>query len=527
MISKKFLGCVVFTTSVILICSIIYQWIYETISRNETILYPILPRNSLLKKLCTYRPENVICEGKVKEKVIALTINDGPSQNTEKILEILEKHDVKATFFVVGEHIERYPHLLYLIAQGGNEIGIRAFNYRKLQEAKDLETGLDDIRKVKKLVKDLTCVTPKLFRPPLLKISSNILKVSTEESLDIILTTTQTDDWSIGKSEGPIERKAKQIIDSILQEVKPGFILMLQETLASSVAALDKLIQLLQRKGFKFVTVSELLSLSGLRTKTDTAEKKICERYEIPSITLTDRKKLAHKNLLYVLPEVCIHSKDGAIKIIRRANTKERVVALTFDDGPDKYTKEVLEILKKYDVKATFFIIGEKGLTRPDLLSLIAKGGHEIGNHTFTHPWATEISEFKIILSEVERTQKLIQEITGNKPRVLRPPFFNISTDLLKACVKEKLDIALGNITLWDIESSFQSLEVKVKKIITNSTKDVKAGSIILLHETIYPTVQALPQIIERLKKEGFKFVTISTLLKMSKPCKTFILKPN
>ena len=130
--------------------------------------------------------------------------------------------------------------------------------------------------------------------------------------------------------------------------------------------------------------------------------------------------------------------------IIKSGNNDEKVIALTFDDGPDRdFTPQVLDILKKNDVKATFFVVGENVEWNPEILKRQYNEGHEIGNHTFTHINVSK-KGYDDIYKEINNTQQAIKKVIGEEPKLFRPPYRAISKSMCNI-VKEK-DM---NIILW------------------------------------------------------------------------------
>ncbi len=192
------------------------------------------------------------------------------------------------------------------------------------------------------------------------------------------------------------------------------------------------------------------------------------------------------------------------------ADTDEKVIALTFDDGPHrKYTDEILDILKQYEIKATFFVIGKNAETYPDKLKRISDEGHEIGNHTYSHITAekTGKSNFK---SELEKTHGIIKRITGKEPVLFRPPTGYCNTLAVKSATEMDYKIIMWTVDTKDwAHSSKESIEKTVRS-------HVCGGSIILFHDYITapsPTPNALSKIIPELLEEGYRFVTVSELL--------------
>ncbi|MEP6925263.1 MAG: glycosyltransferase [Pyrinomonadaceae bacterium] len=210
--------------------------------------------------------------------------------------------------------------------------------------------------------------------------------------------------------------------------------------------------------------------------------------------------------------------------VIERTGDKKGLVALTFDDGPDaEWTPQILDILKQEDVKAAFFIVGENGQTNPDLMKRIVAEGHDIGNHSFTHPNMGEMPE-AINEFELNATQRLIQSVTGRGTTLLRPPYFGDAepgtADEVEPIVLAK---RLGYLTVglhvdpddWMRLGKDEIVSRTVEGITTQSTDADARGNIVLLHDAggdRSQTVAALPEIIHQLKNKGYKFVTVSEL---------------
>lgn len=194
--------------------------------------------------------------------------------------------------------------------------------------------------------------------------------------------------------------------------------------------------------------------------------------------------------------------------VIEYVPTNEKVVALTFDDGPlNSTTPEILNILKEKNVKATFFVVGERAKKFPALIEQEVKDGHEIGNHTYSHPWLTTLKGNRIT-EEIEKTEDALFEIAP-KPSLFRPPGGKYN--------KRTLDLARSkgySIILWSIDTE-DWRSPPVGKVVDSVMRNIKPGSIILLHDGKYPspTIESLTFIIDNLKSRGYQFVTVSELL--------------
>jgi cellulose synthase/poly-beta-1,6-N-acetylglucosamine synthase-like glycosyltransferase/peptidoglycan/xylan/chitin deacetylase (PgdA/CDA1 family) len=204
-------------------------------------------------------------------------------------------------------------------------------------------------------------------------------------------------------------------------------------------------------------------------------------------------------------------------EVERFGKPKSKEVVLTFDDGPDSgYTPKILDILKKYKVKAAFFIVGENGETNPDIIQRIYKEGHELGNHTFTHPNVADISLSRTKL-ELNATQRLIEELTDHSTIMFRPPYV---ADAEPSTPNELLPILRaqgeGYTMIGELIDPSDWEQPKSSVIVQRVMHDLPYGNIILLHDAggnRENTVKALPTIIKTLRDKGYKFVTIHDLV--------------
>ncbi|HHY06752.1 MAG TPA: polysaccharide deacetylase family protein [Clostridia bacterium] len=188
-------------------------------------------------------------------------------------------------------------------------------------------------------------------------------------------------------------------------------------------------------------------------------------------------------------------------------------VALTFDDGPDSvYTPQILDVLRKHKVKATFFLVGERAELFPDVVKKIVKGGHVIGNHSMTHPNIMKLNKEQTF-QEIQKCEDVLSALTGYKPALFRSPYGSLDSQKVEEI--SELDVKL---IAWNIDSlDWKSLTAEQVK--ANILENVREGSIILQHssgskkENLTGSVAALDEVIKTLKKEKYKFVTVSELL--------------
>lgn len=197
------------------------------------------------------------------------------------------------------------------------------------------------------------------------------------------------------------------------------------------------------------------------------------------------------------------------LKAICQFSTQEKLVAITFDDGPTQFTAEVLDLLKKYNFKATFFCIGNHLKTQTEIVQKIKKEGHTIGNHSLTHR-EIGLQKPEIILSELQQTDRIIEEITGQKIEFYRPPFGVTNPNIRKA-LKQSHHTVIG----WNIRSLDTSIKDK-NRILKRIKKRLKPGSIILLHDTSEKSVHVLEQLLTYLSQNNYRSISIEEMVNLN-----------
>ena len=205
-----------------------------------------------------------------------------------------------------------------------------------------------------------------------------------------------------------------------------------------------------------------------------------------------------------VIQSSYLTEKDEELYKKAQAEKNKKVVALTFDDGPDgNTTPQALDILAKYKIKATFFVQGKNIAGNEAILKRMQSEGHEVGNHSWNHPILTKLS-LEDAKKQLTDTEDAITKVLGKSSKLMRPPYGAISDD-----IRNSLDLSF---ILWDVDS----LDWKSKNeasIFTEIQHQASDGSIILLHDIHQPSVNSLPKVIEYLQEQGYSFVTVSELL--------------
>lgn len=194
-----------------------------------------------------------------------------------------------------------------------------------------------------------------------------------------------------------------------------------------------------------------------------------------------------------------------------RGDASRREIALTFDDGPHRqFTPKLLEILAKYGVKATFFVVGEMSERAPDLVRAEMAGGHNVGNHTYSHVNLTKVP-VQDVLTELRAGTDVLTTITGVRPHLFRPPGGDYDHDVILAAETEGYTTVLWTDDPGDYASPGEAL------LMTRLLEHVNPGGILLLHDGIQQTIDLLPKLIETLRQKGYTFITVDEMLSQPK----------
>ena len=185
--------------------------------------------------------------------------------------------------------------------------------------------------------------------------------------------------------------------------------------------------------------------------------------------------------------------------------TGNKVIALTFDDGPGPYTAHLLDILDQYGAKATFFLIGSKVSGQASVVRSIQARGHQLGNHSWSHPELPKLSVDQIA-GEIDRTNEAIRQATGVKPSILRPPYGAVN-----GAVLEQLRLRNMSSILWSVDTRDWA-DRNSQIVCSRAVAGARPGAVILMHDIHQTSVNAVPCILSSLKQQGYSFVTIQRL---------------
>ncbi|MBD2868583.1 polysaccharide deacetylase family protein [Paenibacillus sp. IB182493] len=194
--------------------------------------------------------------------------------------------------------------------------------------------------------------------------------------------------------------------------------------------------------------------------------------------------------------------------------TSRKAIAMTFDDGPNPiYTPQVLDIFREVSGRATFYMIGEQMLKAPETVKAVAAEGHEIGNHTYSHPALTDLSPDDA-WQELERTERLIETLTGRKPLTFRPPYLRHNEDTQTVVDRFGYSVAgalNGESKDWEMPGA--------EHIVDTSLRHARPGSVLLYHDGFgdrSQTIEAVRRLVRTLTDRGYLLVTVSELLELA-----------
>ena len=225
-------------------------------------------------------------------------------------------------------------------------------------------------------------------------------------------------------------------------------------------------------------------------------------------LVLSRRKTILYFLIIILSLVTCVYKLQNLPSIAgtySMIHTNQKVIALTFDDGPDpKFTETILDILKQKQVKATFFVLGENATQNPTLLRRMITEGHEIGNHGYTHDYSQ-----RKLTEEIKQTDQSVFTATGTHTYFYRPPGGFVTKSQINV-IKNQGYV----VTLWSVDSK-DWRNPGVSRIVNNVVQKVFPGAIVLLHDGggfKSQTVLALEQVIDKLIADGYRFVTLSEL---------------
>ncbi|BAZ14814.1 polysaccharide deacetylase [Calothrix sp. NIES-4071] len=259
------------------------------------------------------------------------------------------------------------------------------------------------------------------------------------------------------------------------------------------------------------ITICMCITACSSSSTTEFSQKQAPDSQVLAANSTTKQAPLRKpQNLSFLAPAQL----QGKTVYKSEVPNNEKVIALTFDDGPWKdTTQQMLDILKQNNIKATFFWVGTSIQENPDMAKKVVADGHAIGNHTWHH-WYKQM-DTATAKSEIDKTVDLIYKTTGVKTTLFRPPGGYLNNGL--AAYAKSQNYA---VVMWSQTSADTDPKAKYEVFVKNVLRDAKPGSIVLMHDgggDRRRTVQALPKIISGLREKGYRFVTVPEILEMDK----------
>ena len=414
----------------------------------------------------------VLALGNPEDKVIYLTFDAGyENGNVATILDALKKHNAPGAFFILPGLIKYNPEIVQRMADEGHTVCNHSTHHKDVSGISTAEALRAELSGVEEQYKALTGKEmAKYFRPPEGSFSEQTLALCAELGYRTVFWSFAYADWDNNSQMSPEKAKEK-----LLSGLHPGEVLLLHPTSATNAAIMDDLLTEIERQGYRFGTLDEL------RMDVSARESVSIHDYEKQGLVFSDNPDAG------------------------------KVIALTFDDGPHAtQTDEILAVLDRYQVKATFFPIGENIELHPEVTKRVCEAGHEIGNHTYTHANVSKLSD-EALRKEIEDTAKLLKEQCGVTPVLFRPPGGDISDSAVKLVNEMGYRYVLWS---WRVDTRDWAA-VSVDSVVNTVLNNVKDGNIVLFHDYVVgksPTAKALEILIPALQEQGYQFVTVSQL---------------
>lgn len=394
-------------------------------------------------------------------RYIALTFDDGPNAYFETIVNAFNKYNGKCTFFVITDYLhlndETKPYLQYAI-DNGFEIGNHSNSHPNMQTYTEVSAVKNQMQTAWQKVYDATGYDMKIARLPNLGINDVVIEAMNEMKLPMFGGGIATGELDASKT----AEEEKQII---LDNAFDGAIVLLHAA-SKTTSIIEELLAELHENGYEFVTCSELFKIKGHE-----------------SIPLG----VQHK----------------------RVNEYKKLIALTFDDGPNETMLTMTDLFKEYGGACTYFMIGNKiNAGQAAYLQYAYDNGCQLASHTFTHGKITDYTTKEEILAEFDNTNAALKTAIGVETTVMRLPGLSGNELIYQTCKEAGIPLIAGfGVTDWP------GTTTTAEEVANTVIQHAADGSIFVMHST-EKTAQALEIILPALEKEGYEFVTVDDLFK-------------
>ncbi|WP_209972601.1 polysaccharide deacetylase family protein [Paenibacillus eucommiae] len=416
------------------------------------------------------------------QKVLTLTFNGmGDDKTMNELLDELDKYHIKATFFLPGNRVAEEPEIAREIVARGHDVENNTLNRADLTQVSYQEAH-KKIQRTSQIIEKETGVKPRYVRTRSGAFNDDIRLAAAQCGLEAVISySLNLQDW---------HKDSSQVVSGFVRKhvTRGGIIALNTEDNPQVVADIAIIAKAVSEVGYKLIPLSKLVAIGSERKPLET----------IPG---------------YDAAQINPDFKKAEYDLVYKGNGDKKEISLTFDDwGTDYTVTKILDILEQYSIKSSFFLRANGPEKNPNLARAILEAGHEVANHTYSHPVITTLTPEQL-QDEVVKAHQIITEAIQQKPAMLfRPPtgaFDEASAQAVAATGYRT--IAMYDVTTYDWDTSKKAEDI-VREIIENTEN----GSVILLHmlDDIH-TIEALPAAIEGLKSKGYTFVTMSKLLGM------------
>ncbi len=331
------------------------------------------------------------------------------------------------------------------------------------------------------------------------------------------LSITKSFLWNARKNDFELVSKKETVVEIMLTETRQAIRLQDLVRTEADLLAIHRIVQQ-SILSLNLKVENKIDKVLEMKRLTLDSEVRILPRYlEVQldeNLFGISKIDIVYSEIFHFIDSSIIDNIEAPKKYLEEG---KKYLALTFDDGPNESsTARLLDILKKEETKATFFVLGNMVEANPEIAQRIVQENHEIASHSFSHPDLTSLT-LDQVRSEVSKTDKVIYDNTNVLPINFRPPYGAINKQVAR-------EIGLP-IIQWNTDSQDWKLRDR-KHIITEVIDSAQHGSIILLHDIHDTTIDAVPEIIHRLRSQGYEFVTVHNLLSgMQKPLSQYFGK--
>ncbi len=453
--------------------------------------YPVEDREEMLSKVqkteeINYTPSlngkksDVISSVITDRKVLSLTFQGlADDEMMKKLLDELDKFNIKATFFVSGVKVAEDTDVAKMVIERGHEIGNSTLSGDDLTK-KSYAKKVSEILKSHKIIEDKLGIKPKYLRPGHGAVDEEVRLATAQVGYENIINyNINPQDWE--------DRTPEEISMHIDEKKKRGGIIVLDAEKNSRVDESIALIyEKLAKKGYELIPLKDLVHIY---------EERKANQY------------ISDNSIVKVNSEY----NDEKYKIIKEGSRNEKKIALTFDDwGSDDTLDSILDTLDKYDVKATFFFRAKGVESNPSLAYAISQRGHEVGSHTYSHVDLDTLTWEEIQQDMVKSHEVIAWAINKEPKRYLRPPRGIINEEIAKAVAA----CGYKDIIMYGPSALDWKKEKTAKDIADYMLSNTYNGAILLLHMLDdISTPEALPMILEGLQEQGYTFVTVGQLI--------------